>query len=149
MLSLVRRRNSGVRHHTYDRWLEPFGLLDSLARWDNYEVGNWYTPALEAKETTDSYLFSLDLPGIEEKDLDISMKEGTLTISGKREHEKVSDEESYYACERCYGSFSRSFTLPNTADADSVSAELKNGVLTVSVGKKPEAQPKQITVKAS
>ena len=149
MFSLVRRGNSQANPYYYDRWSEPFGLLDNMARWANADTGQWYSPALEAKETKESFVFALDLPGIEQKDLDISMKDGSLTISGKREHEHVADEESYYARERCYGSFSRSFSLPKTADAENVSAELKNGVLTVSVGKKAEAQPKQITVKAS
>ena len=149
MYSLVTRRNPRRGSHYHDRSLEPFGLLGSLANWGNTELAHWFSPALDTKETKDGYVFSLDLPGVEQKDVDISVKEGVLSINGKREREEVSEEERYCACERSYGSFSRSFTLPRSADFESVSADLKNGVLTVTVGKRPEAQPKQITVSAS
>ena len=147
MYSLVRR---SVPTRSYlNRSLEPYGLFRQLASWGDTQASEWFSPALDAKETSESYLFNIDLPGVEEKDVDISVKEQTLTISGKREREETDEGEDYCACERSYGSFSRSFTLPHSADLESVSAELKNGVLSVSVGKKPESQPKQITVNAS
>ena len=147
MFSLVRRSNLPSTY--YRRSWEPFSLFSDPTTWGDAELAHWFSPALDAKETKDAYIFALDLPGIEQKDLDISVKEGVLTISGKREREETKEDDNYCACERSYGSFSRSFTLPRSADVDSVTAELKNGVLTVSVGKKPEAQPKQITVSAS
>ena len=149
MFSLVRRENGGLRPRSYERWVGPFGLFDTLARWEQTQPSQVFSPTLDANETKYAFVVSLDLPVIEEDDLEVSLEGGALTISGEREHEKVADEETYYACERSHGSFSRSFVLPKTADAENVTAELKNGVLTVSVGKRPEAQPKQITVKAS
>ena len=147
MYSLIRRSNLPSTY--YRSSLEPFSLFRQLAGWGEAESTHWFSPALDAKETKDAYVFSLDLPGVEQKDIDISVKENVLTISGKREHEETKEDDNYCACERSYGSFSRSFTLPRSADVEGVSADLKNGVLTVSVAKKPEAQPKQIKVSAS
>ena len=147
MHSLVRRSNLPSTYYRSSR--EPFSLFRQLAGWGEAEAAHWFSPALDAKETKDAYVFSLDLPGIEQKDVDISVKENILTISGKREHEETAEDDNYFACERSHGSFSRSFTLPRSADVEGVSADLKNGVLTVSVSKKPEAQPKQITISTS
>ena len=149
MFSLIKRGSTAPRSYHYHRRLEPLGWLDTLPGWGHTELAQWFSPALDAKETKDAYVFALDLPGIERDAVDISLKDRVLTISGKREREEVSDDDNYCACESSYGSFSRSFTLPRSADVESVSADLKNGVLTVSVGKTPEAQPKQITVSSS
>ena len=93
------------------------------------------------KENKDGYVFRADLPGVREDDLDISLTGNRLTISGKREQEKHEQGDTYYANERSYGSFSRAFTLPDGTDAENVRADLKNGVLQVTVPKKPEVQP--------
>ncbi|HYG68700.1 MAG TPA: Hsp20/alpha crystallin family protein, partial [Anaeromyxobacteraceae bacterium] len=106
-----------------------------------------FVPSFEVKETKDAYVFKADLPGIREEDLDINLTGNRLTVSGKREEEKRSEEERYYAYERSYGSFSRSFTLPEGVDAEHVDAELRDGVLTVRIAKRPEVQPKRIEVK--
>jgi HSP20 family protein len=99
------------------------------------------------KETKDSYVFKADLPGVKEENLDVSLTGNRLTISGQRQEEKKEEGDRHYVYERSFGSFSRSFTLPEGIDVDHVQAELKDGVLNVVVPKKPEVQPKRILVK--
>jgi HSP20 family protein len=124
------------------RW-EPFSEL--APAWPT--LGNAaFSPAFEVKETKDAFAFTADMPGVTEKDLQVQLSENRLSISGKRESEKTEQGETYYTNERNYGSFIRSFTLPEGIDADKVRAELKNGVLSVTVPKRPEAQPKKISV---
>jgi HSP20 family protein len=106
-----------------------------------------FSPRFEVKETKNAYVFKADLPGLEEKDLEITVTGSRVTVSGKREAENKNEGETYYAYERSYGSFSRSFTLPEGADADHAEADLRNGVLTLSIPKLPEHQPKKISVK--
>jgi HSP20 family protein len=105
-----------------------------------------FAPTFEVTETKDAYLFRADLPGVQEKDLEISLTGTRLSISGHREQEKHEQSDTFYASERAYGSFTRSFTLPEGVDGENVSADLKNGVLTLSVPKKPEVQPKKIAI---
>jgi len=88
-----------------------------------------------------------DLPGVDEKDLDVAMHNGVLTVSGSRSAEDRKEGESYALYERQYGSFSRSFALPDVADGDRIDAKLANGVLTLTIGKKEEAKPRKIEVK--
>jgi HSP20 family protein len=103
-----------------------------------------FVPSFEVKETKDSYIFKADLPGVKEDQVDISLTGNRLTISGQRQEEKKDEGDTYFTYERSYGSFSRAFTLPEGIDPDHVQAELKEGVLTVVVPKKPEVQPKRI-----
>jgi HSP20 family protein len=106
-----------------------------------------FAPAFEVKETKDGYLFKADVPGVLDKDLEITRTGNRLTISGRRETEKEEKQDTYYACERSYGSFTRAFTLPEGIDGDHIRADLANGVLTLLVPKTPEAQPQKIAVK--
>jgi HSP20 family protein len=103
-----------------------------------------FVPCFEVKETKDSYLFKADLPGVREEDLDISITGNRLTVSGKREDEKKEEGDRYYALERSYGSFSRSFSMPEGVELDSARADLKNGELTIFLAKKPEIQARKI-----
>lgn len=125
---------------------DPFSEMAPL--WAGEERGA-FVPDFDVKETEDAFVFSADLPGLEAKDVDVTLSDNRLSISGKKEEKTEEKGETFYRCERSYGAFSRSFTLPVGADKDKVNAELKNGVLTVSINKKPEAKPKQIDVKAS
>jgi len=135
--------------------MEPLRWMRSLMGWDPFlEMApllqrrpTEFTPEFEIKETKDSYVFTADVPGVKDEDLDVSVSGNQLTISGKRESEHEETSETYYACERSYGSFSRSFTLPEGADASTINADLNHGVLTVSIKKKAEVQPKRIAVK--
>jgi HSP20 family protein len=107
-----------------------------------------WSPAVDIAETEKEYRFVFEVPGMEQKNLSISVENHTLTISG----EKVSEErqeEGNLRLERWFGKFSRSFSLPETADAEHIDANLKNGVLTVTVSKKQEATPRRVEVKVS
>lgn len=136
---------------------EPLRLFADLNRWDPFgEVGfqPWtpgtsYLPAFELKETANALVVKADMPGIQEKDLEINLVGNRLTISGKREEEKIQDDEVCHLVERSYGSFNRTITLPEDMDANKVKAQLKEGVLTVTVPKSPEMQPKKIDVKTT
>jgi HSP20 family protein len=108
-----------------------------------------FVPTFEVFERKDGYVFRADLPGVKQEDLDITLNANRLTVSGKREAEERKEGERFYAYERSFGTFSRSFTLPEGVDAEHVAAELKNGVLTLVVPKKPEIQPKKISIKAT
>jgi HSP20 family protein len=88
----------------------------------------------------------IEVPGIDEKDIDVRIENNTLTVHGERKFEKEEKEENYRRVERQYGSFTRSFTLPTTVDAEKVSANYDKGVLKIALAKKAEAKPKQIKV---
>jgi HSP20 family protein len=108
-----------------------------------------FSPDFDVKETKEAFVFTADLPGLDPKDVDVKLTDNRLTISGKREQEKEERGETSYRRERSYGEFSRAFTLPAGIDADSIKAELKNGVLSVAINKKAEAKAKQVAVKAA
>jgi HSP20 family protein len=136
---------------------DPWRTMRALLSWDPFremaslpvidERGAIFAPAFDVKETKDSYLFKADVPGMQDKDLEVTITGNRLTVGGKREEEREDKSERYYAYERSYGSFSRSFTLPDGADVEKLRASLEHGVLTVAVPKKPEVQPKKIAVK--
>ena len=157
MADLPVRRGSGGGLQRTREW-DPFQRMQEMMGWDPFELMNqWFTgggregaltfvPTFEVKETKDAFIFKADLPGVEEKDIDITLTGDRITVSGKRESERREESERFYAFERSYGSFSRAFTLPEGVNPDTVNAELKNGVLTLTLAKRPEMQPKRITV---
>jgi len=143
---------------TITRWDPYFGfnLLqnrvnelfeDATTRGSNAESGltSW-APAVDIYENGSELVLKADVPEIEEKDIDIRVENNLLTIRGERKFEKSISEESYLRVERAYGSFSRSFTLPNTVSTEAISAQYANGVLTVHLPKREESKPKQIQV---
>ncbi len=105
-----------------------------------------FVPAVDVYEDEHDLRLKLEVPVIEEKDLDIHIENNVLTVRGERKFEKEEKEENFHRIERRYGSFARSFSLPNTVDQEKVSADYKNGVLTVILAKRAEAKPKQIKV---
>lgn len=156
MADLPVRRGSGSPVGRWTRGLDPFERMKELMGFDPFEqmgriVGGGepvvsFIPAFEVKETKDAYVFKADVPGVKEGDLDITLTGDRLTISGKRETEKQEDTDRFYAYERSYGSFTRSFTLPEGVDAEHIDADLKDGVLHLRLPKQPEMQPKRIQV---
>jgi HSP20 family protein len=98
-----------------------------------------WNPSFEIRETDDAFVFRADMPGVRPDDIEISLIGNQLQISGTREQEQQQDEGRYHTFERAYGSFTRVFALPDSADTDNIRAELTNGVLTLSVPKKPGA----------
>ena len=128
---------------------DPYSLARELLGWDPFfsdRPTSAFAPAFEVKETTDAFVLKADLPGVEDKDLDVAIHNNVLTVSGSRQAEERKEGESYALYERQFGSFTRSFALPDMADADKIDAKLTNGVLTLTIGKKAEAKPRKITL---
>ena len=108
-------------------------------------------PAVDVAENEKHYELTAELPGINEKDIDLKVSNGILTISGDKEEKKEESDKGYYLSERNYGSFQRSFQVPDGVDVDKIDATFKNGVLTVTLPKTPEAQKaeKKIAIKTA
>jgi HSP20 family protein len=141
------------------RW-DPFREVASLqnrvnALFRDFDEGESATttasfiPAVDIYEDEKKVVLKLEVPGIEEKDLDVSVENSTLTVKGERKFEKEEKETNFHRIERRYGSFYRAFTLPTTVDSEGVTASYDAGVLKLELKKKPEAQPKQIKVKVA
>jgi HSP20 family protein len=115
---------------------------------ENAAATGSFVPAVDVYEDEKKVVLKLEVPGIEEKDLDVSVEKNTLTVKGERKFEKEEKEQNFHRIERRYGSFYRAFTLPNTVDTENVTASYNAGVLKLELTKKPEAQPRQIKVNA-
>jgi HSP20 family protein len=155
-MNIVRRESqTPAAAPAYTEW-NPLRMVRDLMRWDPFQEmapmfpnqgqAGFFMPDVDIKETSDAYVFKADLPGIKEKDVEVSFTGNRMTLSGKREEERREERTNYYAFERSYGSFNRSFTLPGGTNAELAKADLKDGVLTVTVPKKPEAQARKIPV---
>jgi HSP20 family protein len=105
-----------------------------------------WAPAVDIYETPNELVVKADLPDVNEKDIDVHVENNLLTIRGERKFEKSVSEENFLRVERTYGAFSRSFSLPNTLNAEAIGAEYKNGVLTVTLPKREESKPRQVKV---
>ena len=105
-----------------------------------------FAPPVDTYEDEHNIVLKLEVPGIDEKDIDVHVDNNTLTVHGERNIEKEEKEENYLRIERQYGSFTRSFTLPSSVDQGQVSADYDKGVLKIKLAKKAEAKPKQIKV---
>lgn len=105
-----------------------------------------WSPAVDIKEDENGFTIVADIPGVDPKDIDVHMENGMLTIKGERESEKKEEKEGYKRIERSYGSFYRRFSMPDSADADKIKAESKNGVLQISIPKQEKVQPRKISV---
>src|SRR2546423_7701503 len=139
------------------RW-DPFRefttLQDRMNRLfrDNYGEGqealstSTFAPPVDVYEDEHNVTLKIEVPGIDEKDIDVQIENNLLTVHGERKFEKEEKEENFRRVERQYGSFTRSFTLPTTVDSEHVSAHYDKGVLKISLPKKAEAKPKQIKV---
>ena len=107
-----------------------------------------FVPAVDIYEDAQKVVLKLEVPGVDEKNLDIRVENRTLTVKGERKFEAEEKEQNFHRIERRYGSFFRAFTLPTTVDTDSVQANYNAGVLKLELTKKPEAQPRQIKINA-
>src|SRR6266704_3379225 len=115
---------------------------------ESITVAEW-APLVDIIEDDKEYLIKAELPEVRKEDVKVSVEDGVLTISGERKHEAEENGAKYHRVERAYGLFSRSFTVPESADASNVSAEFKNGVLNVHLAKDEKAKPKSIEVKVA
>jgi HSP20 family protein len=133
--------------------LGRLGLFDQFRReaieGDNSNVvtSHW-RPAVDIREEADRFVIEADLPGIDPKDIEITMEQGVLTIKGERRSDKEETHEGYKRVERIRGTFYRRFSLPDSADAEHIEAKGKNGVLEIVLPKLEKVQPRKITVKA-
>jgi len=125
-------------------------LFDSSfkANADNSALTTW-APAVDIYETENELVIKADLPDMEEKDIEVRVENSMLTIRGERKFEESVKEDNYLRVERAYGSFSRSFSLPNTVDTGAIQANYKNGVLKVQLPKRAESKPKQVKINVS
>ena len=125
-----------------------YGLAESADNGDSDSVANW-VPAVDIVEEKDRFVLRADVPGVDPKDIEVTMEKGILTVRGERRLESQSEgEEGYRRVERAYGSFYRRFSLPDTADAEGISAASNHGVLEVVIPKRAAVQPKRIKVAA-
>lgn len=146
-MALALRNTSNGQTTRYQR--DPFQMARELLSWDPFFTGRQvsaFSPAFEVKETNDEFVLKADLPGVAEGDLDIALHNNVLSISGSRQAEERKEGVSYALYERQFGSFTRSFSLPDLADGERIAAKLENGVLTLTIAKKAEAKPRKINV---
>jgi HSP20 family protein len=151
-MSLITRKNPNqtLASRSTDDW-RPMQMFENMLRWDpmsslfSGDAGSAaFVPHVDVTETPNSYVFTADLPGVREDQLDISLTGNQLVISGKRESGEAQEGSRYHLYERTYGQFTRTFSLPSGIDPEQVTANLKDGVLTLTVGKRPEVQPRRI-----
>jgi HSP20 family protein len=142
------------------RELTPFGDFERMRRdmdrlWDSFfergtlrgeEAGEWL-PSLDVAETKNEIVVKAEVPGLEPKDIDISLSDGLLTIKGEKKQEREEKEENYHLVERTYGSFTRSIRLPKEVQSDKINASYKNGILKVVLPKSEEAKKKEVKIK--
>jgi HSP20 family protein len=105
-----------------------------------------WAPRADIQELEAAYRLDVELPGMTKKDIDLTFEDHVLTIAGERTFQGDNEAKGFRRFERAYGKFSRSFTLPNTVDAENIEAKFKDGILTVTVPKAPEVQPKRIAI---
>ncbi len=138
----------------YNPIREMMGLSERLNRMfeemsgfsaDTEITGSW-SPAVDVYESESAIEIKADLPGMTEKDIDVTVENNTLTIKGERKFENEEKRESYHRIERQYGAFYRSFQLPNTVDVGKIKANFKNGILELTLPKREETKPKKISI---
>ncbi len=126
---------------------EPWSLFDQLRReMDTSLATSDWVPAVDIKETDDHFMIVADIPGVAPEDIEVQMENGVLTIKGERETEKTEEKDDFKRIERSFGSFYRRFSLPETADPDSIEAKSHNGVLEITINKQEKTQPRKISV---
>ena len=135
------------------RW-DPFRDLRTVEEEFDRMVGqafskNAWVPALDVRESEDRFMVTMDLPGLEPDQVEVTFEDQVLTVRGTREFSKDAEDEHYHRIERSYGSFARSVRLPHTADVEKIQASFDKGVLSIEVPKREEAKPKRIEIKAS
>ncbi len=156
MAEIVKKGNGGQM----TEW-SPLRAMREMLRWDPFremapfmpsfapfERMEW-TPSFDVTENKDAYVFKADVPGVKKEDLEITTSGNRLQITGKRDTEHEEKTATVYTYERQYGSFARSFTLPDGADLEHAKSELKDGVLTLVIPKHPGAQAKKIPIAAA
>lgn len=122
---------------------------DLPRRWLNADMGLAFAPRFDVREDPDCFVIKADMPGLRQADIEISLTNNRLCVSGHREDERIEESKSYAMRERTFGSFSRDFVLPESIDADRIEARMQDGVLDIKVPKRAESKPKKIPLQAS
>jgi HSP20 family protein len=141
LMPYVRRSEVPAVGRLFEEFFDDFPLFGSL----DETRGKW-VPSVDVLEKNGDLVLRAELPGMTEKDIDLRIEGDTLMLKGERKMENEDKKSNYHRVESFYGSFTRSFRLPDSVDYDKVSAEYKNGVLTVTLPKKPEVKPREIPV---
>ncbi len=127
--------------HLFERFLEP--------AWSEFPTLGAWEPKVDITETTDTVVVKAELPGVDQKDIAVSLQEGILTIKGEKEEEKEQKDARYHRVERAYGAFARAVRLPAAVDASKVTATFKDGVVTITLPKTLEAKGTTIPIKSA
>lgn len=146
MMRFTPRATPGNTLNVFNRTLEE--LFGELARpgYEGQESTRPWQPPVDIVETEQAYEVRAELPGVQKDDVQLSVENNVLTLTGERKLEKDVNKENYHRIERLYGTFSRSFTLPSKVDAERVEAKYENGLLTVVIPKAAEARPRKIEI---
>ena len=135
--------NTGI-----DRLFNEF-MGRSLRQMEEETAACAWTPAVNILEREEGIVISADLPGLKAEDVDVTVDNGVLTIKGERTLEEVSEGETYHRVERSYGSFERSFSIPNSVDPKKIEARFTNGEMTITLPKREESKPRSVKVKVT
>ena len=130
-----------------DRMARMFNEIWGRNRADQDSLSGSWMPPVDVRESKDALEITVELPGLEPKDVEVSVENGVLTLKGSRSFEKAPEGETYHRVERAYGSFERSFSLPTNVDPEKVRAAYRHGVLHLTLPKREEAKPRSISIK--
>jgi len=125
----------------FDRFVEP--------RWEEFEAGGDWQPRVDLAETKDAVVVKAEIPGVDQKDIQVTLQGELLTIKGQKQQQREEKDEHYHRVERSYGAFARSFRLPGAVDGAKVTAAFKDGVLTVTLPKAASAKGTAIPIKTA
>lgn len=147
-LPRIRRSSSPATLHDWmHQMFDRRGLLMDEFPDEAFFDERW-SPAVDVREEAQAYLVDADIPGVDPKDIEVTLENGVLTIRGERREEHKEERENYHRVERFSGSFSRRFTLPDAADSDGVEAGMDNGVLKIRIPKKEQAVSRRIEIRS-
>jgi HSP20 family protein len=155
MANIVKRNEGGQNLAARDPWRQLGETMRDWMGWDPFRsmaplagraFRETFEPGFDVRETPEAYVIEGDVPGVKASDLEVTLTGNSLQIQGKREAESEQKEATYYCSERFYGSFTRAFTLPEGIDTEHATSSFDNGVLKVTIPKRPESQPRRIAV---
>jgi HSP20 family protein len=141
LVPYVRRSEVPTVSRLFEDFFNDFPFSSSFS-----ENGENWRPSVDILEKDGNLVLRAELPGMSEKQIELKLEGNTLTLKGERKMEKEDDKANYHRVESFYGSFTRSFRLPDTVDAEKISADYKNGVLTITIPQRPEVRPREIPV---
>jgi HSP20 family protein len=139
-------RNPWNAFEAFNRAFAPLFNGEATTAAENENVTRAWAPRVDILENESAYQVTAELPGVKKEDVEITVENNLLTLKGERKFEKDVNKEQYHRIERAYGTFARSFTLPNRVSQDQVQAKFDNGLLTITIPKAAEARPKKIEI---